>query len=332
MGQIVRLLAGDSFWPWERQMPPALQSTEQVEFLIGVDAVASDGRTEDWVVVFEDIPHAWARPHPRHKTIFFCGEPPSVRRYDRAFLSQFGTVVTTDPSIQHRNVIVSQTALPWHVGVDMTSDRSHPVLGYDDFLTSPPKTKLCSVITSNKVMTREHAQRYAFVEKLKAAFSQQIDFFGRGVREIKDKDEALREYRFHIALENNSINHYWTEKLSDPILRECYPIYWGAPNIGEYFDPRAMAVIDISDETRAIEAVGELLYSSIDLQRTSELQSAKRTLLERYNIFPVICDLIESVNMASDGVLSVLRAPAPPSLFERAASRISRLASGGKSS
>lgn len=304
--RVVRLLSGDSYWPWQRQLPGSKPEWGSTEFVFGIDGRSSRGRSDDWVVVFEDVPRGWGREHDPNRTIFFCGEPPTIKTYGGRFLRQFGTIVTTDPNSGHPNAIVCQTALPWHVGVDMTSDRTRPTLAYDDFLISPPKTRLCSVITSNKVMTRDHARRFAFVEKLKSALGDRVDFFGRGANEIDDKDEALRDYRFHIALENSAVDHYWTEKLSDPILRGCYPIYWGAPNIATYFGSDAMTHIDIDDADHALQSISDVLASARDVESTAAMQRSRHNLMTRHNIFPLI-----------DGLLGSIRLPSAPAITFR---------------
>lgn len=41
---------------------------------------------------------------------------------------------------------------------------------------------------------------------------------------------------FHLVVENVSQRDYFTEKLLDCLLTLTLPIYWGCPNLGEYFD------------------------------------------------------------------------------------------------
>ncbi|MEW6054241.1 MAG: hypothetical protein AB1552_10720 [Nitrospirota bacterium] len=58
--------------------------------------------------------------------------------------------------------------------------------------------------------------------------------------------------QFHIAIENAKVNNWFTEKLLDCFITKTIPIYWGCPNISNYFDPYGMifaesvqAIIDI---------------------------------------------------------------------------------------
>jgi hypothetical protein len=49
--------------------------------------------------------------------------------------------------------------------------------------------------------------------------------------------ESLFESLYHICIENQSVENYFTEKIIDSFLTETIPIYWGCPNIGKYFNP-----------------------------------------------------------------------------------------------
>uniref|UniRef100_A0A7S2DJ44 Fucosyltransferase n=1 Tax=Octactis speculum TaxID=3111310 RepID=A0A7S2DJ44_9STRA len=54
---------------------------------------------------------------------------------------------------------------------------------------------------------------------------------------------------FHIAIENVSQKDYFTEKLIDCLLTRTVPVYWGCPNICDYFDVSGIIVIeDESDD------------------------------------------------------------------------------------
>ena len=165
-------------------------------------------------------------------------------------------------------------------------------LNFADFAKTPAKSKLCSVICSNKAFTPLHRQRLAFAEKLRSAFGDRMDFFGRGFREIADKDEALADYRYHIALENSAIDHYWTEKLADPLLRGCFPIYWGAPNIESYFPADAMLTIDIARPDAALASIAALLETDADQRHRAALDEARRRVLWDHNLFAILDQLI----------------------------------------
>jgi hypothetical protein len=76
--------------------------------------------------------------------------------------------------------------------------------------------------------------------------------YGRGIREIASKSEALNDYMFSIAIENDKSDNYFTEKLTDCILTGTVPIYYGATNIQDFFDVEGMIIFDTIEELNAI--------------------------------------------------------------------------------
>lgn len=52
--------------------------------------------------------------------------------------------------------------------------------------------------------------------------------------------EIYRPFKFVIAFENTQEEGYITEKLTNAFFAHSIPIYWGAPDVAEYFNPRAM--------------------------------------------------------------------------------------------
>ncbi len=275
-------------WPWQRQLPDdtCIWGSTQYEIEREPD------KPMDWLVIYE----GWTQKSlftrvPRERRIFITGEPESFYQYQPKFLDQFGHVITTQRKIHHPGAIYSQVAINWFVGVRFEgADGPYvPVLRFADFEKgNPPKSKLCSVVCSNKTVTRGHRQRLAFVQRLQEELGDQIDVYGRGFREISDKDEALADYRFHIALENSTHLDYWTEKLADPFLRGCFPIYSGCPNLSVYFPERSYVRIDITKPTQAIETIRAVINSRIDLERAVDLAEAKTRVMRKHNVFALL--------------------------------------------
>lgn len=102
------------------------------------------------------------------------------------------------------------------------------------------KTKLVSMISSNKIMCEGHKERLKFVEKLK----DDLDLFGRGFNEIELKEHGLCDYMFSVAIENGEYETYFTEKILDCFATGTVPIYKGAPDIGDHFNMDGIIVLD----------------------------------------------------------------------------------------
>ncbi len=96
-----------------------------------------------------------------------------------------------------------------------------------------PKSKFMSIIASGKKEAPGHRLRHEVIENFAKKYS--IDVFGRGYKPIDSKLEALKDYYYTIAIENESSKGWFTEKLIDALQCGCIPLYWGAPDINEYF-------------------------------------------------------------------------------------------------
>lgn len=136
------------------------------------------------------------------------------------------------------------------------------------------KTKMISMISSNKNMCPGHRKRLEWVERL----SSQVDFFGRGFpTEIKTKEEGLCDYMFSIAIENDQYETYFTEKLLDCFATGTIPVYLGAPDIGNYFNKDG--IIDLSEE---FDVSDEIYYSKMDAIKDNLERTKKMEILEDF--------------------------------------------------
>ena len=91
-----------------------------------------------------------------------------------------------------------------------------------------------------------------------------VDILGRGYQPFEEKADGLAPYRFSIITENVRNHSYFTEKIVDALLCETVPIYWGAPNIDRFFDPRGM--IACKNAAEMFDAAGradEKLYQEM---------------------------------------------------------------------
>lgn len=53
---------------------------------------------------------------------------------------------------------------------------------------------------------------------------------------ILNKKDALLDYEFSIAIENSVETNYFTEKITDCVLTDTTPIYYGCENISQFID------------------------------------------------------------------------------------------------
>jgi hypothetical protein len=279
-------------WPIERQTPNHSGIWENCHFIINKEVSECD-----YWVVCDDLVHTEETTCPKENTILITQEPPTLGKYSTLFVKQFSTVVTCHKNIRHNNPIFQQQGLPWHVG---RRQKNHVNLSwskdYDELISIGRiyKDKEISVISSSKDGSIGHRQRLEFISILKKYFGESMDIFGRGINEIEDKWDALERYKYHIALENSEVDDYWTEKLSDAFLAGCYPIYWGCPNINKYFNSFSLTAIDVNHPDNAIQSIKSCMSEYKYEQAQQYIEEAKKDVLNKYNVFPMICELINS--------------------------------------
>jgi hypothetical protein len=118
-----------------------------------------------------------------------------------------------------------------------------------------PKTKMASMITSNKRWTRQHEIRHDFA----MANQDKIDVFGRGINEIPNKEIGLKDYMFSFAVENDTYDTYFTEKILDCFATGTIPVYMGTKKVVEYFNPDGIIFFE---GTFDLSQLTEELYQS----------------------------------------------------------------------
>jgi hypothetical protein len=140
------------------------------------------------------------------------------------------------------------------------------------------KTKMISMIASNKRMCEGHVKRLGWVERI----GDQLDLYGRGFNEIADKEEGLCDYMFSVAIENGEYETYFTEKLLDCFATGTIPVYLGAPDVGDHFNKDG--IIDLTEEFEVSE---EIYYSKMDaikenLEKAKEMEVLEDFIYRRY--------------------------------------------------
>ncbi len=287
-------------WPLARQCSH-INEANGLNFFINTPLSQSDA----WIV-YQGLHRPETTCCPPENVIFFTYEPPGLHDYQSGFLQQFAQVVTCQRSIQHPGVIYRHQAQPWLAGVRRHGQQNiHRGLeirfGFDDLAAMPPlpKTRLLSVLCSNKTVTPGHRQRLRFVEALQRELGDQVDVYGYGFHPLEDKWEALAPYKYHIVLENSVVDDYWTEKLADAYLGYCFPLFSGCPNLSRYFPQEAYLPIDVSQPDLAIEMIRRFLLQDPYEDRLSALIEARQRILYEYNLFAEITRLVSSTKTSA---------------------------------
>ena len=288
---------------WLKRFPNHVPSWGACDFIF--DQACHD---YDWLMVYDDLPKSgeerfpnWEEklPCPKENSLLITAEPSSIKNYGRSFVSQFGWVLSSQEpwAIKHPRVIQSQTGYVWFYGG--SGERgSYDVLSGQE---PPAKPFPISTVCSSKQMRHTlHHARYRFTQQLKARMPG-LDVFGQGVRPIDDKADALDPYKLHLAIENHVCRHHWTEKLSDPFLGYCLPLYFGCPNATDYFPAESFIPIDIHDFDGAYERIERAIKDHEYEKRLPAIREARRLILNEYGLFPLVARLIEERHQIRSG-------------------------------
>lgn len=155
-----------------------------------------------------------------------------------------------------------------------------------DYVNRP---KFCSFVASNP----RGSFRNAFFKKLNRI--KKIDSAGRHFNNfgppVADKLTFLKGYRFNLAFENSQSTGYVTEKLIEPLLMGCIPIYWGAPDVTRDFNPACM--INVSDFPDFAAAIDYILQANRDESIRLRHLSASPF---HHNILPSVLDDSHLIN------------------------------------
>lgn len=151
--------------------------------------------------------------------------------YDRIleFEGKFDYILTYDAELLKR----SPKYLKYIVGQSRVEDKHARIY---------PKTKGVSMIASHKTISEGHRFRHEIIRELQPKYN--FDVWGSGYRPFEDKLEPLKDYQYSICVMNSSADNFFTEVLLDCFRVGTIPIFWGCPNINEYFSSNGMITFE----------------------------------------------------------------------------------------
>ena len=182
------------------------------------------------------------------------------------------------------------------------------------------KNQMISVISSTLRLLPGHRTRADFIENLLADFPElESHTFGRGRKqELVSKYDGLRDYRFSIAIENDHVPSLITEKFIDCIISGCVPLYYGAPNIGDFFPKNSYIALPINDHTECIRIINELSKADYE-KRIPALIEAQSLVEDSYSMSSLITNFLQldrnsstskwklAYLLRADGIISIVQ-------------------------
>ena len=120
------------------------------------------------------------------------------------------------------------------------------------------KSKFCCFIVSNPCSNKrnnffEELSKNKFVDSA-GRYKNNIGYFLDGG--TTDKLSFIKDYKFVISFENSSHAGYTTEKILEPLLANCIPLYWGDPKVNLDFNKeRFLNHADYKNENEFINKI-----------------------------------------------------------------------------
>ena len=281
----VRVIKNWDFPDLMRQSPGARGVWNGVRFFEG------EGDA-DYVMVLNQPAAPVSVEAARNRIWAIIQEPPTrYHRYLHQGQESFGRVYISDAKRAGTSArfIGSQPALAWHVGLDFDTLAAMP--------EAPPKTHDVSWVTSTLSFLPGHKLRLRSIEALQRAGL--VDFYGRGLKPIERKWEALAPYRYAIAFENHIGPWYWSEKIADCFLAGAMPIYAGCSNLEDYFPAGSFARLD----PNSLDVAGDvrrIVESDLAERNRHLVWEARRRVLHEHQFFPFVAAQIKADTTTAD--------------------------------
>lgn len=298
----VHFLLSESTAEFSRRTVPEMPH-ECGGFRFDEDGAASEG----WLVCCD---HGFADATtviPRSRRILVISEPSPMNYLSPQFVSQFGILLSPYMVRGFRGFwFQSHAGLAWHFGAELQGGKLRPTLAYQDLvdLPIPAKTNIVSAVVSNKVVHEGHRRRLRFLELLQRRLGNRLVVFGRGIREVKDKAQAIMPYAYHLALENTVEPAYWSEKLADAYLGYALPIYAGCPDVDRWLPQDSLLPIDLRQPEQACEQILEAIDRGTYEARLPAVCKARRQILEQERIFDVVARAITAAPQVTQSCLT----------------------------
>ena len=168
-----------------------------------------------------------------------------------------------------------------------------------DIKDIPTKKDAISSVVSGKIHDDGHKYRVALLKNSELS----VDVFGRenyhnvssfnGNVPDDNRFNVYSQYKYALAVENNSEHNYATEKIWEPILSECLAFYWGCPNLEDYIDSQAFVRLPLDNLDEAVEIMQKAVRENWWDQRIGAIRAAKKNIMTNLGFFPTLSNIIK---------------------------------------
>lgn len=112
--------------------------------------------------------------------------------------------------------------------------------------------------------------------------------------------EILKRFRYTLDFDVGKTRNYVSERFYDSMLLWCLPLYFGSTNLDEYFPAKSYRFIDI-DDVNSVEKVKEIITNNERQSSLEAIAEARDLLLNKYQTWPYIYDVINNIDKYRGG-------------------------------
>lgn len=263
------------------------------DYLGGIDAcaakVAHAPTEKRLITVFteKDMLSSWVeKVDSKYKVLFMheCrGIHPQFYKMLANVENKFDFIVTHDEDLLKRGPKYLKISSPGNSFISASDAKIYK------------KTKLLSHIVSKQNWARGHRLRYTIAKVIKDRY--EVDLWGSAEKYFETKLEPLRDYMFSITVMNCKHKDYFTETLVDTFRCGTIPIFWGCPNVADYFNTEGMLIFNSGPE----------LISILDSLSTELYESKMKHIQENFEIAKKHCQLDDKIYNAIAGAIKDAR-------------------------
>lgn len=240
----------------------------------------------DYLVILDYPKNDFSIKVNRDNILHVCLEPPNEVSKYRQYANKNVKWIFNQLDIKKNNIL-SHGALPWHINKSF------------DFLSelkaeNLKKENTISWITSNQRSSKGHKSRMQFLDKIRN--ESFVNLYGRGIKPIDDKWDALSLSKYAIAYENYESDYYWTEKIADCFLSYTMPLYFGCNKIEDFFPENSFIQIDPKDKHVNL-FLREIIGSNKWKENLEAISKARELVLNEYQLFPFLSNRIKSFEL-----------------------------------
>lgn len=113
-------------------------------------------------------------------------------------------------------------------------------------------------------------------------------------KNMESKYVLFDTFQFHIAIENSRQANYFTEKLIDCLISKSIPIYYGCPNIHEFFDTSGWILLEDGTPDELLKKTGSLSPTYYS-QFTEVIEKNYKKCFDYIHLYERLGKVLESI-------------------------------------